>query len=34
MTFLQPGAPAEYWSATITRTAQQSWPVVEAVPTD
>ena len=24
-------APAEYWAATLTRTAQQSWPQVEAV---
>jgi hypothetical protein len=29
--YLSQGAPAEYWSATITRSAQQSWPVVEAV---
>ena len=27
-------APAEYWAATLTRTAQQSWPQVEAVPAD
>ena len=26
------GGPAEYWSATITRSAQQAWPLVEAVP--
>jgi hypothetical protein len=29
--YLSQGAPAEYWSATITRSAQQSWPVIEAV---
>ena len=32
--FLSSGAPPEYWSATITRTAQQSWPQVEAVPAE
>ena len=29
--YLSSGAPAEYWSATLTRTAQQSWPQVEHV---
>jgi len=29
--YLQQGAPAEYWAATITRTASRSWPVIEAV---
>jgi hypothetical protein len=32
--YLSQGAPAEYWSATITRNAQQAWPVVEHVPAD
>src|SRR5262252_3565340 len=30
--YLQSGAPPEVWSATITRTAQQAWPRIEAVP--
>src|SRR5215467_721034 len=29
--YLQSGAPPEIWSATIHRTMQQAWPVVEAV---
>ena len=32
--YLSQGAPAEYWSATITRNAQQAWPIVEHVPAD
>jgi len=32
--YLSQGAPAEYWSATITRSASQSWPVVEHVPSE
>ena len=31
----QPGRRAgEYWSATITRSQQQAWPIVEAVPAE
>ncbi len=30
--YLASGGAPEYWSATITRTAQQAWPQVEAVP--
>jgi len=30
--YLSQGAPQEYWSATITRSSQQAWPVVEAIP--
>jgi hypothetical protein len=33
MYFQQGGAP-EYWSAVITRTAMQAWPVVEAIPAE
>ena len=29
--YLQQGGAPEYWSATITRSARQAWPVVEAV---
>ena len=32
--WLGQGGPAEYWSATITRSAQQAWPRVEAVPSE
>jgi hypothetical protein len=32
--WLGQGGPAEYWSATITRSAQQAWPIVEAVPAE
>ena len=32
--YLSQGAPAEYWSATITRSASQAWPIVEAVPSE
>ena len=32
--YLSSGGPPEYWSATMTRTAQQSWPQVEAVPSE
>lgn len=32
--YLSQGGPAEYWSATITRSAQQAWPIIEAVPTE
>lgn len=32
--YLQQGGAPEYWSATITRSAAQSWPVVEAVPSE
>ena len=32
--YLSQGGAAEMWSATITRTAQQNWPVVEAVPAE
>ena len=32
--YLQQGAPAEYWSATITREASKAWPVIEAVPAE
>ena len=30
--YLSQGGPQEYWSATIVRSAQQAWPIVEAVP--
>ena len=29
--YLQQGAPARYWAATITRTASRSWRMIEAV---
>ena len=32
--YLGQGAPAEYWSATITREASKAWPVIEAVPAE
>ena len=32
--YLQQGGAPEYWSATMTRTAQQAWPQVEAVPAE
>ena len=32
--YMQQGGPPEYWSATITRTAQQAWPVIESVPAE
>lgn len=32
--YLQSGAPQEYWSATLTRSTEQAWPVVEAVPAE
>jgi hypothetical protein len=32
--YLQQGGAPEYWSATITRSAQQAWPIVEAVPSE
>jgi hypothetical protein len=32
MMYLQQGGPPEYWSVTITRSAQQAWPVMEVVP--
>jgi len=32
--YLQQGAPAEYWSATITRSATQAWPQVSHVLTE
>ncbi len=32
--YLQQGAPAEYWSATITRNSAQAWPQIEQVPAD
>jgi hypothetical protein len=32
--YLQSGAPAEYWGATLTRTAQRSWPVIEHIPAE
>ena len=34
MMYLQSGGPPEYWSATLTRSAQQAWPRVEAVPSE
>ena len=34
MMYLQQGGPPEYWSATIHRSAQQSWPVVENIPSE
>jgi len=34
MMYLNQGGPPEYWSAVITRSSQQAWPVVEAVPSD
>jgi hypothetical protein len=30
--YLSQGGSAEYWSATITRSTQQAWPLVEAIP--
>ena len=32
--YLGNGGPPEYWSATITRSTQQSWPVVSCVPAE
>ena len=32
--WLSQGGAAEYWSATITRSAQQAWPLIEAVPAE
>jgi hypothetical protein len=32
--YLGQGAPAEYWSATVTRSATQPWPIVEHVPAE
>ena len=32
--YLQQGGAPEMWAATITRTAQQNWPCVEAVPAE
>ena len=32
--FLQNGQPAEYWGATLTRTAQKAWPVIEHIPAE
>lgn len=32
--YLKSGGAPEYWGVTITRTAQQGWPVVEAVPAE
>lgn len=32
--YLSQGGPAEYWSATITRSTQQAWPVVQYVPAE
>ena len=32
--YLAQGGPPEYWSAVISRSTQQAWPVVEAVPSD
>jgi hypothetical protein len=32
--YLSQGGSAEYWSATITRSSQQAWPRVEAVPAE
>ncbi len=29
--YLSQGGPQEYWGATITRSTQQSWPVVQAI---
>jgi hypothetical protein len=30
--YLSQGGPPEYWAVTITRSAQQAWPIVEVVP--
>ena len=32
--YLSQGGAPEYWSATITRSQQQAWPIVEAVPAE
>ena len=32
--YLQQGGAPEYWSAVVTRSAQQAWPVVEAIPAE
>lgn len=32
--YLQSGGPPEMWAATITRSAAQSWPIVESVPAE
>jgi hypothetical protein len=32
--YMQQGGAPEYWSATITRSVQQAWPVVESVPAE
>jgi hypothetical protein len=32
--YLGQGGPPEYWSATITRSVQQAWPIVESVPSE
>lgn len=32
--YLSQGGAPEYWSAVITRSAQQAWPVVEAIPAE
>ena len=32
--YLQSGGAPEIWAATITRTAQQNWPCIEAVPSE
>ena len=32
--YLSQGAPAEYWSVTITRNATQAWPQISHVPTE
>jgi hypothetical protein len=32
--YLQQGGTPEYWAATLTRSAQQAWPMVEAVPSE
>src|SRR5215472_4787745 len=32
--YLSQGGPPEYWAATITRTAANAWPIIEAVPAE
>ena len=34
MMYLNQGGAPEYWSAIISRSSQQAWPVVEAVPSE
>lgn len=32
--YLQQGGPREYWSANITRSAAQAWPMIDSVPAE